>query len=310
MNRNHLLFSILYILCLASCKNDMPTQTTGDTSQNNEATIRAALQTVQDSLQLDETAFERVNDIMIRYENETKEIQTQKFNNPKTKQQVMQNLLKSRRTELSDVLKPREMMAFNKLYKQSLADERKRKREEKQLSEEDRKALGEQIREYRKSVAPGLIEQRRTLEASMTSADKAQIAGLREKTKSFNQSIKDKKTACAAIDQKDRKAKTACRRELRALQKTQEPIKKEFDELISLLEEKPGTQAIMNTMNTQRDIWRADLKKILDSYSENEIDVDKIPLNKYLRLASPMAFLLANPKNLNESEIEKIDDEN
>jgi len=297
----HLLISILYILSILSCKNDAPIQTSTDTPQSNEALIRAALQTVQDSLQLDEAAFERASNITIKYENETKEIQKQKFNNPKSKKQVMQNLMKSRRTELGDVLKPKEVMTFNKLYKQNLAKERKRTREKKQLSEEDRKALGEKIQAYRKqSVQPVITEQRKALEAAMSQTDKTQIAGLREKMKTFNQSMKDKKAACAALTPTEKKAKMACRRELRTLQKTYEPIKKEVEELITLLEEKPGTQTIMTTMDTQRNTWRADLKKMLDKYSEEKVEADKIPLGKYFRMAPTATFLMLDPANINE----------
>lgn len=299
-----------FCICVYACTSDAPKMLSNDKVQENNFT-EAALQTVQDSMQLDEAAFERISDIIIRYEAETKKVQKQQFNNPKSKQQVMQNLLKSRRAELGDVLKPKQMMTFNKMYKESLANERKRAKEERQLAPEEREALAKQLRDYRtKSVAPQIIEQRKALEAAMSSTDKAQIAGLREKMKTFNLSMKDKKNACAAIDQANKKAKMTCRRELRALQKTYDPIKKEMEELITLLKEKPGTQAVMTTMDTQRDTWRADLKKMLDKYSDKEIDVDKIPLGKYFRIAPTTTFLMLNPENINESEIETIDDEN
>jgi len=304
-NKIYLLISLLYILFILSCKNDASVQTNTDTPQNNEAIITAALQTVQDSMQLEESVFERITGIMIKYENETKKVQKQQFNNPKSKQQVMQNLLKSRRTELSDVLKPKQVITFNKLYKQNLTNERKSAKEERQLSEEDRKALGQEIQAYRKaSVAPVIIEQRKALEAAMSSADKTQIAGLREKMKTFNQSLQDKKTACAAIDKTNRQAAMSCRRELRALQKNYDPIKKEIEELLNLLGEKPGTQTIMSTMETQRKVWRADLKKILEKYSENDVKADKIPLHKYFRTAPASTFIMLNPANVNDSASE------
>jgi len=309
-NQIHLLISILCTICIISCKTDTPTQTNNTPAQNNEAMIVAALQTVQDSMQLSEDALERISDIMIRYENETKEVQQQQFNNPKSKQQVMQNLLKSRRTELGDVLKSREMMSFNKLYKQSLANERKRAREEKQLSEEDRKALSEKLNKYRKeSVIPVVVEQRKALEATMNPANKKQISELREKIKTFNQSYKDKKDACAAIDQKDRRAKMACRRQLRNLHKNYEPIKKESGQLIKLLEESPDTQTIMADMEARRDIWRTNLKNMLETYSENEIEVDKVPLGKYFPAVPAHAFLLFNTENIDESILETVDNE-
>ncbi len=304
-NQIYLLISVLYIGFLISCKNDTPVQSTAKPDQNNEAIIIAALQTVQDSLQLDEADAQRMKDIIIKYEAQTREIQQQQFNNPKSKKQVMQNLLKSRRTELSDILKPKEMLVFNKLYKQSLANERKRAAEEKQLSPEDRKAFSKQLQEYRmKSVLPKILEHRKALEAAMTSADKTQISGLREKIGTFNISIKDKKTACAAIEKSNKKAKMECRRELRALQKTYDPIKKETEKLVALLEEKSGTKTVMSAIENQRDIWRADLKQILESYSENEVPLDKVPLAKYFRMASTTNFLIINPENIDESAFE------
>jgi len=289
---------VLYV-CISACTSDAP-KSLASNPQKDDFTS-TALQTVQDSMQLDQATFERVSNIVHKYETETKAIQKRQFNDPKSKKQVMQNLLKSRRTELGDALKPKEMMTFNRLYKESLANERKQAREAKQLSEEDRRALAQKLQEYRmESVAPILTEQRKALEAAMSSADKAQLAGLREKMASFNKSVKNKKAACAAIGKAERKAKTECRRELRALQKTYDPIKKEMDELITLLEEKPGTQTVMTTMDTQRNIWRAGLKKILDTYSEKEIDVDKVPLGKYFRMAPSTTFLMLNPENITD----------
>ncbi len=300
LNQIYLPISILYILSTLSCQNNVNTNTTESTPQNYEMIV-AALQNVQDSLQLNEADFERVNDIIIKYENESREVKKQKFNNPKSKQQVMQNLLKSRRAELSDVLKPKQMMTFNKLYKESLANERRNAQQEKQLSKEDHKALSQEIQTYRKeSVMPVIAEQRRALEAAMSLTDKTQITSLREKTQAFNKALSDKKATCAAIKQTNKPAKVACRRELRNLQKNQEPIAKEFEQLITLLEEKPGTQTIMSAMDTKRDVWRADLKKILDTYTEQKLEADKIPLRKYFRLAPTSAFLLLDPANINQ----------
>lgn len=284
-------------MCIYACTNDAPKPPTSSVQEND--ITKAALQIVQDRMQLDQVVFERVSEIIHKYENETKATKKQQFNNPKSKKQVMQNLLKSRRAELADVLKPREITTFNKLYKESVADARKQARKEKQLSEEDRKALGEKIQAYRlESVMPVLKKQRIALEAAMSPTDKTQIAGLREKITAFNQSVKDKKTACDAIDQAEKKAKMTCRRELTTLQKSNEPIKKEIEGLIKLLEEKPGTQTIMTEMDAQRDKWRADLKKILDMYSEKKVDVEKVPLGKYFRLVQPTPFLMLDTEKI------------
>lgn len=299
-------FRIFYIfilyMCICACTGDTPKPPTSSVQENDFT--KAALQSVQDSMQLDQVVFERVSEIMHKYENETKATKQQQFNNPKSKKQVMQNLLKSRRTELGDVLKPRQVITFNKLYKEGLANERKRAQAQKQLSEEDRKALGEKIQAYRlESVMPVLKEQRIALEAAMSPTDKTQIAGIREKVAAFNQSVKDKKAACAAIDQTEKKAKMTCRRELKAIQKKgNEPIKKEIEELIKLLEEKPGTQAIMTEMDAQRDKWRADLKKMLDMYSEKKVDAEKVPLGKYFRLVQPTPFLMLDPAKVRERD--------
>ena len=300
------IYILLSLLWLIACNTSDSDQSTSNTSQQDEL-IAAAIRSVQDSMGFDDTTFERLSGIMAKYEAQTKDIQQQKFNNPKSKQQVMQNLMKSRRTELGDVLKPKEMMTFNKLYKSSLTNERKAARQENQLSEEDRKAMSQEIQAYRKaSVAPIIIEQRKALEAAMSPTDKTQIEGLRQKMQSFNTSIKDKKATCEAFEQKDRKTKMDCRRELRSLQKTQEPIKKEIEGLISLLEEKPGTQTVMSTMNTQREQWRTDLKKILEKYADREIEADKIPLSKYFRTAPPTVFLMLDPSNINQSAADNI----
>jgi|GEM_PF-915538 len=290
---------LVLCVCISACTGD--TQKTPVSKLPENDFVEAALQAVQDSMQLESFAFERVSDIVKKYETQIRAVQKQQFNDPKSKKQVMQNLLKSRRTELNDVLKRKEMMAFNKLYKKSLGDERKRARKEKQLSEEDRKALGEQIQAYRlESVMPVLKKQREALEAAMSPTDKTHIAGLREKIITFNKSVLDKKAACATLNKKNRKAKANCQRELQSLQKTYEPIRKEMKEIIKLLEERSSTQIIMITMENQRKQWRTDLKKMLDTYFEEKIEVGKVPLAKYFRLAPTAQFLMLNPENVNE----------
>lgn len=274
--------------------NDLPAD-----SHDNIAEI--ALQTVQDSMQLDEAAFERVQHIVLKYEDEIRSTQQQKFNNPKSKQQVMQNLMKSRRAELSDVLKLKEVNTFNKLYKKSLADERKNRKQDKQISEADRKALSKELKEYRiASVLPIVLKHRKALEAAMSPTDKTQIAGFRKQVNDFNQQLKAKQADCKAINQTDKKALMTCRRELRKIQKQSSSIEKEVKTLHELLHTKTDTKSIMTDMKNQRAVWRADLKKILTPYMKKELVEDKIPLGKYLRLVQPMPFLLLDPSKAKE----------
>ncbi len=292
------LFCLSFLfLSINSCTTpDTEKKTISDIPPQNNNLAEAALQSVQDSMQLDPADFERVQRIVLKYEDEIQSTQRQKFNNPKSKQQVMQNLMKSRRAELGDVLKLKEVNTFNKLYKKSLADERKNRKKDKHISEEDRKALSKQLKEYRKtSVLPIVIKHRKALEAAMNQTDKTQIAGLRKQVTDFNQQLKAKQADCKAIDQANRKALMACRRELRNMQKQYTSIEKEVKTFHELLLTKTETKSIMTDMKNQRTVWRADLKKILTPYMKKEIKEDKIPLGKYLKLAPPIPFLLLDP---------------
>lgn len=302
------LFCLSFLfLSINSCTTpDAEKKPLSDIPPKNNNLAEAALQSVQDSMQLDPADFERVQSIVLKYEDEIQSTQKQKFNNPKSKQQVMQNLMKSRRAELGDVLKLKEVNAFNKLYKQSLAKERKNRNKEKQMSEADRKALSGKLKEYRQtSVLPIIVKHRKALEAAMSPTDKTQTAGLRQKIKDFNQQTKAKQADCKAIDEANKKALMACRRELRDMQKQYTSMQKEVKTFNDLLLTKAETKSIMTDMENQRTVWRADLKKILTPYMKKELEEDKIPLGKYLRLVQPTTFLLLDPTKLNSESGEQ-----
>jgi len=292
-------------ICLIwSCGTDTTQGTTTTNPPNNIA--KAALEAVRDSMQMETATFEQVQSIVLKYEEQLAATQKKAFNNPKSKQQVIQNLMKSRRTELRDILKPKEVMTFNRLYKKNKTDERKQIRDEKKLSEEDRKKLAEEVKQYRiKSVLPIVVKNRKALEAAMPSEGKARIADLREKMTDFNERFKAQKASCTNMDKTDKKAVRTCRRELQNMKKQYDPIKKEV-ELFSLsLQNNQATKSIMDDMEKQRQIWRTDLKKMLDIYTKETTPVDKIPLGKYFRLAQSMPFLMLDPDKIDDSAFEE-----
>lgn len=285
-------FVFLFII---SCTENPPQEIVKNTIKRNDVIINA-LEAVRDSMQLDDASFERIQNIVLKYEEETKRVQKEVFNNPKSKQQLVQNLMKSRRTELGDVLKAKETITFNRLYKQSLANERQRKKEEKRLSREEQQQLSVALKKYRtESVFPIVLEQRKALEVAMSATDKTQIAELRTKMKGFNERFTAKQNECKT---KDKKILRTCRRELKDLRKEYELIEKEFKKLNDLLLTKSETKPLMQQMDKQRKEWRAGLKKIMSLHIDKEIVEDNIPMGKYLRLVQPTPFLMFDPNKV------------
>jgi len=302
----YILLVLIGIMLMWSCGSEATQEST--TAARSEAISEAALEAVRDSMGMDDAIFEQVEEVMLKYEKQLKEAQKKTYNNDKTKQQILQNLMKSRRTELSDILKARELMTFNKLYKYFTIDERKRIRNETKLSEEDRKALTADIRQYRsQSVFPIIAKNRKALEAAMGPSDKAHVNTLREKITDFNTRLKNQQETCTKTDKTDKKALRDCRRELQKIKKQFDPIQKEVETFTASLKSSQATKPIMDDMEKQREIWLSDIKKMLDSYTEEPTPADKIPLGKYLRLVQPMPFLMLDPDNINEEALQSDD---
>ena len=274
-------------------------------SKKVEKDYTQILETVKARMDLDDETFEKVSEIVLKYNEQKKEILSKELKDNKNKEALIKNMMSSQRTELKDILTIKKAIEFQKILKE---EERNYKSKQK-LNDEERLAMAQEIGAYYStSVQPVVAKKRLDLDALISEKDKKELSHIRDQAQALASSLKEKKKECNEIPHKDRAAKKKCMVEYKSINKQIKPHKAQSDVLIARIQENPNAKAIFTDLNTLEKKWSTDITNILIKHFGVAIeDTATLPVgpNYYLKTSKPLNFVLLDTDQINRDALEE-----
>lgn len=264
------------------------------------------LSSVRAKMDMDDDAFEKVSEIVLRYNQQKKDILSKELKDGKNKEALIKNMMSSQRTELKDVLTIKKAIEFQKILK----EEERNYTAEQKLNDEERLAMAREIGTYYStSVQPIVAKKRLDLDALIVEKDKKELSHIRDQAQALANSLKEKKKECNEIPFKDRAEKKKCMTEYKSINKQIKPHKAQSDALIARIQENPSAKAIFTDLNTLEKKWSTDINAILIKHFGVAIEnLATLPVGAdyYLKSSKPLNFVLMDADQINRDALEEF----